>query len=231
MKIAIRPASIIMFAGFLSFQSMAQPTAENLSSWAYDSIYIPLSSTISEQQNPIIVAVVDDAFRLSHNELKDFVYKNPLEIPGNQLDDDGNNFVDDVYGWDISDNDNDVSAPEERSKDFYHGTYVSGIITRVAFLHYGKEASRRIKIMPVKVLSNQASRTYIKDGYKGIRYAMENGADIICLAWSGGNPGNEDLEIIREAHNKGILIIGSVGNFNEERVQHPASEPAVLAVR
>jgi hypothetical protein len=59
---------------------------------------------------------------------------------------------------------------------------------------------------------------------------MENGADIICLAWSGGNPGTEDLEIIRDAYNKGILIIGSVGNFNEERIQHPAFDPAVLAV-
>ena len=60
--------------------------------------------------------------------------------------------------------------------------------------------------MPVKVLSNQAIRTYIKDGYEGIRYAMENGADIICLAWSGGNPGTEDLEILREAHNKEFFI-------------------------
>ena len=42
--------------------------------------------------------------------------------------------------------------------------------------------------MPVKVLSDQANRTYVREGYKGLRYAMENGADIICLAWSGGNP-------------------------------------------
>jgi hypothetical protein len=230
MKILIRPANILMFAGFLSFQLQAQSTTEELDSWAYDNIHIPVSTSVSDQQDPIIVAVVDDAFRLSHNELQGFVFRNPLEIPGNQLDDDGNNYIDDVYGWDISDNDNDVSVPEGKSKVYYHGTYVSSLITRVALLHYGEGASKRVKIMPVKVLSNRANRTYIKDGYKGIRYAMDNGADIICLAWSGGNPGDEDLAIIREAHERGILILGSAGNFNEERILYPASDPSVLAI-
>ena len=230
MKIASPLAGIILLASFLFSQSNAQNTTEKLSSWAYDSIDIPLSKTIGNTQYPIIVAIVDDAFRLSHNELKGFIYKNPEEIPGNQLDDDGNNYVDDVSGWDISDKDNDVSVPEGRDKDFYHGTYISSIITRIALLHYGKEASNYIKIMPVKVLSNQAGSTYVKDGYKGIEYAMENGADIICVAWSGGNPGDEDLNIIHEANNRGILIIGSVGNFNEENIQNPALAPEVLAV-
>lgn len=230
MKIASPLAGAIMLASFLFSQSNAQITTEELSSWAYDSIHIPLSKTTGEKQDPIIVAVVDDAFRLSHNELKGFIYRNPEEIPGNQLDDDGNDYVDDVSGWDISDRDNDVSVPEGRDKDFYHGTYISSIITRIALLHYGKEASNMIKIMPVKVLSNQANRTYFKDGYKGIEYAMENGADIICLAWSGGNPGNEGLDIIHEANKRGILIVGSVGNFNEEKIRNPALAPEVLAV-
>ncbi len=99
-----------------------------------------------------------------------------------------------------------------------------------ASLHYGEPPAGKIKISPSKVLSNQASQTYLKDGYRGIRYAMENGADIICLAWSGGNPGPEDLEIIREANNRGILLISAAGNFNEEEILHPAVVPEVLAV-
>ncbi len=230
MKIAIRPASIIMLAGFFSLQSVAQTEPDNPDFWAFDSIHIPASNSTIDQQDPIIVAVVDDAFRLSHKALKEFIYRNPLEIPGNQFDDDGNGYADDEYGWDISDNDNDVSVPDGLDKVYYHGTYIASLITRVAGLHYGKEAGRRIKIMPVKVLSNQATRTYIRDGYKGIQYAMNNGADIICLAWSGGNPGPADLQILQEAHDKGILLIAAAGNFNEERVQYPASEPAVLAI-
>ena len=219
-----------MFASFFSSLSIAQPLDTILDEWAYNSLNIPLSNATSLRSSPVIVAVVDDAFRLSHNELKEFVYVNPGELPGNQLDDDGNNHVDDVSGWDISDNDKDVSVYEGREREFYHGTYISSLITRVARLHYGEEASNRIKIMPVKVLSDQASKTYVRDGYKGIRYAIENGADIICLAWSGGDPGAEDLEVLSEAHQKGILIIASAGNFNEERILHPALSSEVLAV-
>ena len=79
MKIASPLAGIIILASFLFSQSNAQITTEKLSSWAYDSIDIPLSKTIGEKQDPIIVAVVDDAFRLSHNELKGFIYRNAME--------------------------------------------------------------------------------------------------------------------------------------------------------
>jgi len=225
-----RPASAFLLAGILSLSALAQKSTENSSSWAFDSIHIPRSGGDAEAQKPIVVAVIDDAFRLSHQDLKDFIHQNPRELAGNQLDDEGNNYVDDVYGWDISDYDPDVSPPEGQSRVYYHGTYVASLICRVATLYYGKEASRSIRILPVKVLSDRASRTYIRDGYKGIRYAMENGADIICLAWSGGNPGPEDLELLQKAYEKGILIIASAGNFNEEKVQFPAADPSVIAV-
>lgn len=230
MTILFRPASILLLAGLFSYQSHAQKTTDYIDSWAYDSLHIPKSHEPGTRDKAVIVAVVDDAFRLSHTELKDFIHKNPAEIPGNQIDDDGNNYVDDISGWDISDHDQDVSHPADLSHVFYHGTYVASLITRVASIHYGKDASRKIKILPVKVLSDQASKTYIRDGYKGIKYAMENGADIICLAWSGGNPGPKDLEILHEADRRGILLIGSVGNFNEELVQYPANDPVVVAV-
>ena len=89
---------------------------------------------------------------------------------------------DDFLGWDISDHDNDVSVAQVNKNFHYHGTYISSIITNVAKRHYGESASQRIKIMPVMVLSDYATKTYIKDGYKGIKYAIENGADIICVA-------------------------------------------------
>jgi len=225
-----RLASILVFASFFSSQSHAQQPGVNANNWVYDAIHIPVSEDVEFNENTVVVAVVDDAFRLSHKELKEFIYKNPLEIAGNQIDDDGNNYVDDVYGWDISDKDNDVSVLNGRGKVFFHGTYICSIITKVASIHYGQKASERIKIMPVKVISDHATKTYIKEGYKGIRYAMENGADIICVAWSGGNPGDADLDLIREAHQKGILIVGSVGNFNMQKILNPANASEVLAV-
>jgi len=223
-------AKIFVLTSLFLLSSITKSQDSIWSLWAYDSIHIPVAKSLSSNRAPVIVAVVDDAFRLSHNEISDFIYKNPDEIPDNQVDDDGNNYIDDVFGWDISNIDNDVSVPDWRDKEFFHGTYISSIIARVAFLHYGRVASEKIKIMPVKVLSDNAGNTYLKDGYKGIRYAAENGADIICLAWSGGNPDAEDLKIIQETHQKGILIIGSVGNFNDENILFPAIAPEVLAI-
>jgi len=224
----VQLVGIIVLISLFPFQIFAQLDSCNRD-WAYDSIYIPLAE-MDNSSHTVVVAIVDDAFRISHKEIKDFIYKNPLELSANQVDDDGNNYVDDYSGWDISDGDNDVSVPAGREKEFYHGTYISSIIARVAFQHYGEKASERVKIMPVKVLPDLAGSTYLKDGYRGIEYAMDNGADIICCAWSGGEPGVEELKIIREASERGILIISSAGNFDEEKILNPAAIPEVLSV-
>lgn len=83
----------------------------------------------STNRKVIKVAVVDDGFRLSHQAIKSFIFTNPKEIIGNKIDDDGNGYVDDVHGWDVSDHDNNVNPPATRLKDFYHGTYIASIIT------------------------------------------------------------------------------------------------------
>jgi len=199
-------------------------------SWAYDILNIPVAETTTGIERPIVVAVVDDGFRLTHNELKDIIFQHPGEVPGNQLDDDGNDYEDDVNGWDVSDDDNDVSVMLGREKEFPHGTYIASIITQVAKRYFGESASQRIKIMPVKAISDFAQHTYVKDGYNGIKYAIDNGADIVCIPWSGGEPGREERKILKEAHEKGVLLIGSAGNFWEEKVYYPAQSEYVFAV-
>lgn len=47
----------------------------------------------------IIVAVIDSGIDTLHEDLKDVLWRNPKEIPGNGIDDDNNGYVDDVYGW------------------------------------------------------------------------------------------------------------------------------------
>ncbi len=178
----------------------------------------------------IRVAVVDDGFRLSHKALKNYIYTNPKEVPGNYQDDDQNGYVDDIHGWDASDSDNDVTLPKGREKEFYHGTYIAGIITTVFEQFYGSEAKKYLEIIPVKVLSDKARNTYLADGYKGIKYAAETGVDIICCAWSGGTASSEEKEIVRNAIAKGIVIVGSVGNFYSEKAESPSTLPGVISV-
>ena len=47
----------------------------------------------------VVVAVLDGGVDIYHEDLKDVLWKNPKEIPGNGKDDDGNGYIDDVYGW------------------------------------------------------------------------------------------------------------------------------------
>ena len=58
------------------------------------------SELIRDQKgDTIIVAVVDSGVDVAHEDLDDKVWKNQDEIPGNNIDDDENGYIDDVYGW------------------------------------------------------------------------------------------------------------------------------------
>ncbi len=48
---------------------------------------------------PVVVAVIDSGVDIEHEDLKDVIWTNPGEIPGNGIDDDKNGYVDDVHGW------------------------------------------------------------------------------------------------------------------------------------
>lgn len=60
---------------------------------AYDEI---LKNTVGK---PVIVAVIDAGLDINHEDLKSVLWKNPKEISGNDKDDDGNGYIDDIHGW------------------------------------------------------------------------------------------------------------------------------------
>jgi hypothetical protein len=198
--------------------------------WFLDAINAPADIQAPSAKRALVIAIVDDGVRISHEALREFVWRNEKEIPANGVDDDGNGYIDDVHGWDVADGDNTVLPPNDRLDVFYHGTHLAGVVTQVARRVYGDNAVGRIEIMPVKALSDTANRTYLKDGYKGIEYAVQAGADIVLTAWSVGSITEDELRSLRQAHEQGVLIVGSAGNFQEGKEQYPAAAANVLAV-
>lgn len=70
----------------------------------------------------VIVAVIDSGIDTLHEDLKDVLWRNPKEIPGNQKDDDGNGYVDDVYGWNFLGNKEGKNVKQDSYEGarFYH---------------------------------------------------------------------------------------------------------------
>lgn len=221
---------IIIFVAFTSYL-FAQDNKAFFSQGlkAYQMLNIPKLS-MPQKGKPIIVAVIDDGFNFNHKDLKPYIFQNSKEIKGNNIDDDNNGFVDDYFGWDFGDNDNNVSISEKNAATFQHGTMIAGIILKTVEEAYGKQAVGRIEILPVKVLADAATVPNYENGYTAIDYAINLNADIICLAWSGGKYDSRYDSYFNKARDKGILIIGAAGNAYSEPINAPATQLAVTAV-
>jgi hypothetical protein len=197
--------------------------------WFLDDVRVPAKLVPRANLKPVVIAIVDDAVRITHRDLADLIWTNPLEIQGNRVDDDGNGHVDDVHGWDVSDDDGDVGAPAHRT-DLYHGTHLAGIVATVVRAAYGDAAPRVVRIMPVKALADNSRTTAIANGYAGIAYAVAAGADIIICSWGVGQITPPESRVLQDAADRGILVMASGGNLPEEREQFPAAHATVIAV-
>ncbi|MFT3904621.1 MAG: S8 family peptidase [Niabella sp.] len=51
------------------------------------------------KSKPVIVGIVDSGIDTTHEDLKNVLWVNPKEIPGNGIDDDKNGYIEDVHGW------------------------------------------------------------------------------------------------------------------------------------
>lgn len=184
----------------------------------------------SGSRGHVTIAIVDVGFRISHKSIRKYIYRNPKEISDNHQDDDENGFSDDINGWDVADEDNDVSVLKGQEDKYYHGTYIASIIVSVLEQILGPDASKYVNIVPIKAYSDQHFSVGMRDGYKGITYAKAVKADIICCAWSGGSPSGDDLTSVREAIRSGIGIIAAAGNYMTDQVPSPAAVTGVMAV-
>lgn len=181
-------------------------------------------------EKPVLIAIIDDGFRLSHKDFRGLIYENPKEKDANHIDDDGNRKPDDYQGWDIADKDNNVLPPEGLENSFYHGTFITSTVINVLKMCFPDLSGDMVNILPVKVLSDFSTLPDYSKGYEGIEYAIEQKADIICCAWSGGEPSREEKAIVERAIAEGIIVIGSAGNAYSNSVDPPGSLPGILTV-
>lgn len=179
----------------------------------------------------VVVAVIDTGVRRTHEDLVNNMWTNPGEIPGNGIDDDGNGYVDDVYGWDFVNNDNDPMD------DHGHGTHVSGTIGGVGNNTVGVAGVNwQAKIVGIKFLNASGSGT-IADAVSAVEYARSLKAYVKLTnnSWGGGGYSAALYAAIEGAKSDGQLFIAAAGNSannNDASPTYPASYPCdnIIAV-
>lgn len=145
-----------------------------------------------KQKREIKVAVLDTGVDYTHPDLKNRVLKS--------------------IGYNFVDNNSDTMD------DNGHGTHVSGIIAANANDNIGIagiDGTLDVKIIPIKVLDSNGEGD-INDIVKGIKYAADNGADIINLSFGANEKSKLIAEAISYAKGKGAFVVAAAGNDNEE---------------
>lgn len=166
--------------------------------------------------NDITVAVLDTGIDIYHPDLRNNIFVNTAEKNGGMsTDDDGNGYVDDVTGWNFTNNTNivyDNEIDSQGANEDRHGTHIAGIIAAelnekgvqgVAYDH--------VNILPIKFL-NGCDSGYIDDAIKGIQYAEEMGASIINCSWGCKGISYSLKDVIAKSR---MLFVCSAGNDSQ----------------
>ena len=170
----------------------------------------------------VVVALVDTGIDYTHEDLAGRIWTNVDEIPGNGIDDDGNGYVDDVYGWNFYSDTNDVYVGTEDA----HGTHGAGTIAANADNGTGIAGivqSDRVKVMAVKALGGSDGSGTTASIIQAIQYAEANGAQICNL--SLGSSQNDPALYRTIASSKMLFVVaaGNDGTDLETSPSYPAS--------
>lgn len=187
---------------------------------------------INPGSEDIIVAVLDGGLNITHPDLAARVWKNSGEIAGNGVDDDKNGYTDDVNGWSFANDDYIENRPgtPDISDGFGHGTMVASIIGAIRDNGIGMAGVARCKLMPVKIF-NVSNKGHFSWMAEGIRYAVDNGANVINI--SGGGVDGNTAAVRREieyALQKNVTIVAAMMNARSSVPNYPAAFPGVIAV-
>lgn len=170
----------------------------------------------------IIVAICDEGVKYNHPDLIENMWVNKGEIPGNEIDDDNNGYVDDIHGWNfLSTTDYPKVIDWTDKGDKGHGTHVAGTVAAVnnnklgvGGVAGGSGKGDGVKLMSCQVFSGNSSAT-IAARAKAYEYAANNGACIIQCSFGlpGGNVTSD--AVFEKAYNVELAGIEYFVNYRQ----------------
>jgi subtilisin family serine protease len=197
----------------------------------------PEAWDIATEANDVIVAVIDMGVDYNHPDLTSNIWINESEYNGEpNVDDDNNGYIDDIRGWDFSD-DND-SDPMDY---MYHGTHCAGIIGAVGDNNQGiSGVCWNVKIMPLALVPQDYGEpngeqydwgTWVSRAIKAIDYAVDNGARVLNNSWGDDFYIQSLKDTIEDVREEGVLFVAAAMNLlphtpypdNDAHPVYPAS--------
>ena len=213
----------------------------------------PEAWNLTTGSDSTVVAVIDTGMDINHRDLRDNIWTNPGEIPGNCVDDDNNDYVDDVHGWDFRDSKEDredhdgncAFTPGDNGEDNSvfdgvgqdtHATHVAGTIAAAGNNDVGVTGVNwQATIMPLKFIG-PGNIGYVDDAAEAIDYSIAEGVEISNNSYGyydscGGCFARTLRDAIGRADAAGHLFVGAamnggadyVGDDNDVTSVYPAS--------
>lgn len=167
----------------------------------------------------VVIAVIDTGVDYNHLDLRNNIWVNPAEIPDNGKDDDGNGYIDDIYGWDCVGNDKDPMD------DNGHGTHVAGIIAAENNKIGTVGIAYNCKVMVLKA-GNSSGYFNNSDIVEAIQYAYMNGASVINMSFGGSNISVAAEEALENAYNTCVLVAAAGNDSLCNNLSCPVHAPA-----
>lgn len=206
----------------------APPQSGDSYSQSYSAVKVTESWNIAKPYNnssaKTIVAVIDTGLDTSHGVFHDSnsIWVNQAELNGLPgVDDDGDGYIDDVYGWNFQSNTPNVMDDNE------HGTHVAGIVLGVGQdILENPVRESRIRIMPLKFLDQNGSGS-TSDAINAITYAVNKGAKVINNSWGGGGYSRALHEAYTYAYNHDVVVVSAAGN-SHDNIDSTPMYPAAL---
>ncbi len=170
---------------------------------------------VTKGSKEIKIAVIDTGVDYNHDDLAGNIMINELEKNGIEgVDDDGNGYIDDVYGYDFA---NDDSDPMDGHG---HGTHCAGVIGAKHDSKGIAGVNAHVQILPIKFLKDNGSGS-LEAALKSIDYATARGVDIMSNSWGGGGRSQALFEAIERAKDAGITFVVAAGNSNSNNDKKP----------
>jgi hypothetical protein len=198
-----------------------------------DLIGAPAAWDIVTGASEVVVAIIDNGIDADHPDLADNLFMNPLEVPDNGIDDDGNGLVDDAAGWDFHDNDN---LPEAASE---HGTAMAGIIGAVGNNATGITGINwNCRMMMLKAGAFELPWSTIIQAIDYVILMRQSGVPVTVINNSYGGPIEDSAELlsleaaVQRAQEAGLLFVAAAGNngLDNDSPSNPHFYPSDLTL-